>query len=314
MSEPSFASFYEKVHGYPPFPWQQRLAERVVGGSWPALLDLPTGSGKTSAIDIALYALAMKPNAAYRRIFMVVDRRIIVHQASQHARTILAKIAAPDAPIELRRIAEKLRSLFIDPSERVAANGRDTAPAAPPPFTVAELRGGMPRETEWARRPDQPVVGVSTVDQVGSRLLFRGYGVSPGMAPIHAGLLGNDVLYLLDEVHLARPFADTLRVIKTRWQHKGARFAVVRMSATPCEDRHDDRNTSSTTVVPFGLNSLDRENEVLARRLGATKTARCKEVKVVGDEQKRRAKLAKACVEQVELMLSRGARVIGVVV
>ncbi len=198
-----FADFYEAVNGYPPFPWQAALLRKVVADqAWPEVLDLPTGSGKTSTIDIAVFALACAaaedPAAVWapRRVVMVVDRRVVVDQAANHGRALTRALAdASDRTV--RHVADSLRSLC----------GTEV------PLLSATLRGGMVSDDTWTRHPDQPAVLSSTVDQVGSRLLFRGYGVSPGMRPVHAGLLGSDCLYLLDEVHLARPFAQSLAAV-----------------------------------------------------------------------------------------------------
>ncbi len=306
MSTPNadaFSRFFEAVHGYPPFPWQSRLAARViVEGRWPGLLDLPTGTGKTSAIDVALFALARRPDVFPRRIVLVVDRRVVVDQAAEHAREIQKALnEAGNGPA--RAVAVALRQLF---------GGEDHEP----PFTVSVLRGGMPSDEAWADSPDRPVVALSTVDQVGSRLLFRGYGVSPRMAPVHAGLLGNDTLFLLDEVQLSTAFAETLRALHRRWRpwharKRGAalpdRWAAVRMSATPIgEDLGDEPS--------FHLEADDREHPVLARRLGARKLASVEMVRVSNEEADRSQQLAEAFAKAARTQVSGGAVAAAVVV
>ncbi len=298
MTPPTFAEVFEAIHATPPFPWQARLADEVVRNGWPELLDLPTGTGKTAALDVALYCLARAPDALPRRTVLVVDRRIVVDQGSLRSRKLLdAATAAESGPV--RWLADALRALWgAEPDE--------------PPFAIATLRGGMPRDNDWARMPHQPVLGVSTVDQVGSRLLFRGYGVHPRSASIHAGLLGNDTLILLDEVHLAVPFAQTVSIIRSQYRADVAglpsRFGLVQMSATP----HGSTSASKT----FGLGSGDREDPTLRRRLSAIKKAALVEVKVTGtDEGKKRRAVAEAAVQRaLALQREASARVVGLVV
>lgn len=297
-SYPSFDDFYRSVHdGREPFRWQSRLAEEVLERGWPALLDLPTGAGKTSTLDVALYTLAVAPERMPRRTLLVVDRRIVVDQGAMHARALLSKLNVASAGPALA-IAGALRAL--------SGAGSDE-----PPFLVATMRGGMPRDNDWARRPDQPVLGVSTVDQIGSRLLFRGYGSSDRSASIHAGLLGNDTLILLDEVHLAEPFAQTLEALSTTYRSTASalpdRFRVVRMSATA------GKIAAGTRV--FGLAADDRDQPVLARRLSATKLGELAALKVTGDdEDAKRAVVAQAAVQHSLALQRAGARVVGVVV
>ena len=255
LTTDDFGAYFAAVHGREPFPWQIRLAQQVAETGWPSLLDLPTGTGKTAAIDVAVFALALSASSserrAARRITFVVDRRTIVDQAFQRAETIRQALDSSTTPI-LQRVRERLLSL-----------GGDT------PLATALLRGAIGRDERWARTPSQPVVLVSTVDQVGSRLLFRGYGVSTYARAIHAGLLGNDVLYLLDEVHLSQPFKETLQAVSRRyglWAQASVAlpFAVVEMSATPGEQRE----------TPFTLDRNDLDHPILAARLGASKPVR----------------------------------------
>ena len=244
-----FTAFFRDVHGHDPFPWQQRLTTQVLERrAWPKVIDLPTGTGKTAVLDTAVFAMAMQPESTPRRVVFVIDRRIVVDQVCGRARRIQERIAAADTPV-LECIRNRLRTL---------SDGE--------PLGVAALRGGIPIDGDWTHRPDQPWVVVSTVDQFGSRLLFRGYGVTPGMRPIHAGLAGNDCLVILDEVHLSVPFAQTLAWISAlRSGPLPRRFATVEMSATP-----SDREST-----PFTLDSetdLDGCAE-LRRRVKADKRA-----------------------------------------
>ena len=249
LTSGDFATFFRDVHGYDPFPWQQRLTAQVLEGcAWPKVIDLPTGTGKTAVLDTAVFAMAARPAASPRRVVFVIDRRIVVDQVYERAQRIRDKVEAAATPI-LEWVRERLRGL----------SGGE-------PLGVAALRGGIPMDGDWTHRPDQPWVVVSTVDQFGSRLLFRGYGVTPGMRPIHAGLAGNDCLVILDEVHLSVPFAKTLARVSALHcsEMLPRRFATVEMSATP-----SDKVAERFTLLKTDLDG----SEELHRRVEAAKQA-----------------------------------------
>lgn len=264
-----FPAAFEATHGYPPFPWQTRLTALLsTTGVWPESLDLPTASGKTATLDVALFHLALEADRAVARkapirVAFVVDRRIIVDEAADRGDRMAAALVGASETSALGRMAIRLRHLSGEGS---------------PPLLVRRLRGGVPREDDWARSPNQPTILCSTVDQVGSRLLFRGYGVSDTMVPVHAGLLGSDCLLLLDEAHLAVPFVQTLeRVAAYRappWcEHPPGPWAVATLSATP----HASRDG-------FTLADQDRQDPVLSRRLTAPKPALLRALNVSAKE------------------------------
>lgn len=245
MTEVDFAAYFRDVHGYEPFPWQLRLTRQVIDdGEWPQVIDLPTGVGKTAALDTAIFSLAVCPERFPRRVVFVVDRRIIVDQVYERAGRIQTAVEAAATPA-LRWVKDRLGSA-----------GGTNGDAGDSLLGVACLRGGIPIDGEWARRPDLPWVVVSTVDQFGSRLLFRGYGVRPGMWPIHAGLAGNDCLVILDEVHLSRPFAETVAAVRRLafGSSLPRRFQIVEMSATPSSEKSTrftliDEDTAASVVL-----------------------------------------------------------------
>lgn len=257
MNAPDFGEFYQAINGYRPFPWQQRLAERVLSRGWPDAIDVPTGCGKTSVLDVAVYALAMQAGQlpASRtplRIFFVVDRRLVVDDVSDHAFHLQEKVEN-DPALEWAR--EQFKKF-------------DCAR----PLDVAVMRGGMYRNDTWADAPNQPLICVSTVDQVGSRLLFRGYGVSENGRPVHAGLVGNDSLLIVDEAHLSQPFLETLRAVRGYQDQRdvvtvpGVRF--VQMSAT---------GGGKDGAEILRLEGSDYQDDNLRRRLEAPKVAELQE-------------------------------------
>lgn len=135
-------------------------------------------------------------------------------------------------------IAQKLRQATGGPLKAVAAR-LSRVGGTSRPLAVARLRGGILRDEGWARLPSQPAIITSTVDQLGSRILFRGYGRSNLSAPIFAGLAANDSLIVLDEAHCSVPFLQTLRSIEKyrgeAWAESPLQtpFGFTMLSATP---------------------------------------------------------------------------------
>lgn len=293
-----FEDFFAALHpGRRPFPWQKRLCAAVMHGAWPRALALPTASGKTSCIDIALYALAAGAPQAPRRILFVVDRRVIVDEAFSHARDIAERLRDAKDGI-LREVADGLRV------RRGADPSGDNDPLA-----CFQLRGGTYRDNAWARTPSQPTVICSTVDQVGSRLLFRGYGVSDYLQPLHAGLVANDTLILLDEAHCSNPFRQTLESIAQYRAHFGSAapqtpFAYALLSATPAASEASD------SAAAFELHADDLSDRTLGRRLAARKLARLIEL----GERTATPAFADRLVDQAKLLAEGGAKRIGIIV
>ena len=292
LSADDFTAFFRELYGYAPFPWQRRLLEQIAAkGEWPSVLDLPTGSGKTAAIDIAVFHLALEADRldarqAPVRIAFVVDRRLVVDDAFTRAKKLEDALATPRGPVT-GRVADCLKNL--------AGDG--------PPLIARRLRGGIPREDDWARTPSQPTVLCSTVDQVGSRLLFRGYGVSDSMKPVHAGLIGSDCLILLDEAHLAEPFRQTLDWVQ---MYKGGNWREEKNANIPWGTALLTATPGKITKNTFSLDDKDKANEILKKRLEARKPAKLKEV---GDDQR-----ITALVEEAQNALKKDIEVIVVVV
>ena len=329
LNPAQFDEFFHALYGCDPFPWQARLARRVAaarGGdaAWPEALALPTAAGKTACIDMAVFALACQVDrpsgerAAPRRVFFVVDRRVIVDATFRRSRDLALRLqeARTDGDGILKEVADRLGRLArgegLAPEEDCSSDDPGNHPLA-----VFQLRGGMYRDDSWARSPLQPTVVVTTVDQFASRLLFRGYGSSPGMRPIHAGLAANDCLIVLDEAHCANPFRQTVDAVRRYRQWAGqsggvasAPFHLTLLSATPPAEIEDTLRDEDD----------DRSHQVLGPRIKASKPARLVEAgnrrnaeaaSGMGDALER---LAERIAAEAKALVSEERRNIGVMV
>ncbi|MFE1596567.1 type I-U CRISPR-associated helicase/endonuclease Cas3 [Nocardia sp. NPDC058705] len=234
LSVDDFGAFFSELYpDHTPFPWQSRLLAKVVDEDWPSTLAAPTGAGKTSVIDIHVFALAVAvaqgKRLPPRRLSMIVDRRALVDDQHAHARALAARLIAPRTPM-LSTVAELLWRL----------RDRDgNARAGESPLLVARIRGGLPSSQRWVDYPNAPAVLCATPEMWGSRLLFRGYGSSPRSWARAAGLLAIDSVAVIDEAHLSRQLLHTARrvselaaVAEQTWE--GPRpLRVVETTATP---------------------------------------------------------------------------------
>lgn len=239
-----FKQYFKDLSGFPPLRWQQRLFQRFVENRLPDSLDLPTGLGKTSVMQLWLLARAFNPTLPKRLIY-VVDRRVVVDQATQVAEDMLKKLQQrPD-------FAELL--------------GLDK----PGDLAISTLRGQFVDNRQWLADPTKPAIIVGTIDMIGSRLLFEGYGVSRNMRRYHAGFLGADSLCVLDEAHLCLPFEAMLQTVA---EYPALHPTDSKKSLIPGVKRLSLSATGKQTgKQAFGLEDEDYQDGVVIKRLNAEK-------------------------------------------
>ncbi len=221
-AKPDFDELFEDLTENKPFPWQRRLYGELVQKQFRTKCDVPTGLGKTSVIAIWLLALAHHAQNGSldgfpRRLVYVVNRRTVVDQATREVERL--RDALTGKP-KLKPVADALRALSIQPEGQ--------------PLAISTLRGQFADNAEWRNDPARPAVIVGTVDMVGSRLLFSGYGCGFKSKPLHAGFLGQDVLFIHDEAHLELPFQTLvmgIRAEQERCREFGV-FHVMELTAT----------------------------------------------------------------------------------
>lgn len=244
----NFERYFKLLTGNSRFPWQRALFDELIKGTFRKSCDIPTGLGKTSIIAIWLLALAHHAHARTlpnfpRRLVYVVNRRTVVDQSTQEAERLREALSTKT---ELQEVADLLRSLCVQ---------TDGVPLA-----ISTLRGQFADNQEWRNDPARAAVVVGTVDMIGSRLLFSGYGIGFKTKPLHAGFLGQDTLLVHDEAHLEPAFQELLVAIE-REQQEGERsepmtwpkLRVMEMTAT---SRANGKNRQEDK--PFELTDAEK--------------------------------------------------------
>lgn len=230
-----FSSDFQELTGYEPLPWQSRLYDRLYAGDIPHVCDIPTGLGKTMVIPIWLIALKYQQMAGEgtlpSRLVYIINRRTVVDQATE--------------------VVGQIRDKWTDP------------PA------ISTLRGELADNGEWRKDPSRPAIIVGTIDMVGSKLLFNGYGDGRYWRVHHAGLVGQDTLWVHDEAHITPAFSDLLHCIANEQKecHEMRPIHVMELTATPRSD-HD----------VLGLEDDDRDHPIVKERITAEKIVKLHEV------------------------------------
>jgi CRISPR-associated endonuclease/helicase Cas3 len=178
----TYRQFFSKASGLrESYPYQERLATE----SWPELLGVSTGMGKTAAVILAWLwkrgwreggREASPDEGTPRRLVYCLPMRVLVEQTERNTRQWLEHLGVAGMP------------------------GEDKV-------SVHLLMGGSEdvRKATWADYPEEDAILIGTQDMLLSRALMRGYGMSRYQWPEHFAWLHNDALWVFDEVQLMGP-------------------------------------------------------------------------------------------------------------
>lgn len=265
-----FKILFKNLTGHRPFPWQKRLYEDFCKGEIPSVCDIPTGLGKTSVIAVWLLALAGKEASVQipRRLVYVVNRRTIVDQSSQVVIELCKRLkeAEEDSSSPIKRVVETLKAMCA-----VGNNGNDL-------LSISTLRGELADNLQWRFDPMKPTVIIGTVDMIGSKLLFSGYGDTRRTKPLNAGLIGCDTMIVHDEAHLTPAFSLLLHSVEDSRNKVNPvpgipPFRVMELSAT-------SRQAVGSILQ---IDNTDFSDEEISKRLSAKKKLHLQEIASPGE-------------------------------
>ncbi len=224
----NYLEFFKQVTEFLPYPWQEWFA--CWDGSAVAVVAAPTGAGKEFGTIIPwLYSHKLGKPATTRLAYALPTRSLVDQVYTNTCRVVEAS--------EL------------------------------PKIKVYCLKGGQ-LEHGFEQDLTQPAILIGTQDQLLSRALNRGFGVSWGQRPLHCAALTNDCRWILDEIQLTGVGYTTLVQIYQHWRQFGTygEMQLCLMSAT-----FDDSPLQKLEVERFELSQADLDHPFLGAKVTRSK-------------------------------------------
>lgn len=259
ITREEFGDFFAALNGgHRPFSWQEEVLDHICEhGVWPERINAPTGSGKSSVVDIHLFANALAAVGAAprvpRRLCVTVGRRALVDSQATRADKIFGdlKDALADEsgePDILRRVAEALQSFQTRNDDKRSI-----------PFEIGRIRGELSNRNLPVTDISACAIIAATPDMYGSRALFRGYGSTKAARPRETALLTMDTVMVLDEAHMNRQLLHTTQRIAQLQKREAdlgvPTLQVVETTATPSTE------DSESTTLGVDIEALDSPND-----------------------------------------------------
>jgi CRISPR-associated endonuclease/helicase Cas3 len=201
-TQEQFAQFFYAIHGVRPPRWIQQLTEQVlIEGTWPETVFYPSSSDRLGVLDAAVYVLAktwrQTPRPSAVRIWVATNRSSPFEASVDHAKRLAENLIISNDPC-VRKVASELG--------RLSLGGR--------PLLAARLTAHSDWADEAMSHPRQPAILVTTIDQFGSRLLFRAQGSSASWWPLQAALAGLDSHLFLDSAQPEAALRETIGYVQ----------------------------------------------------------------------------------------------------
>lgn len=230
-----YSDFFTSLTGFSPYPWQERFSRW--DGSNVALVNAPTGAGKEAGAVIPWLYSYETGNPTTTRLAYALPTRSLVDQVYSNT---------------------------LDVVERSGLSV----------IKVYCLKGGK-IESGFEQDLTQPCILIGTQDQLLSRALNRGFGVSWGQKSLHCAALTNDCRWILDEIQLTGVGYNTLVQLYRQWLDLGTfgSTQLCLMSAT-----FDETPLKDLAIAQFELDADDLAHPILGSKVERPKPVNRAEV------------------------------------